>query len=168
MASSEVGLGTADTMRGAIIDAINTSTTSVFSVMANLEVVPGTPQDHPDPEPIDGVVALLGFTGGWVGTGMFYCKEKFACRLGAAMLMTEVEDVNSDVLDGVGEMANMVLGNFKEAMESHLGPLSLSLPTVVYGRNFSTRTAVRTKWTIVPFRAGDDAFEVRVCIKPKS
>jgi CheY-specific phosphatase CheX len=59
----------------------------------------------------------------------------------------------------------MILGNFKETMESHTGPLSLSVPTVVYGKNFSTRTALQAPWVIVPFQLGDEVFQVRVCIK---
>jgi CheY-specific phosphatase CheX len=83
------------------------------------------------------------------------------------MLMTEVNEVNADVLDGIGEMANMVLGNFKENMFRHTGALSLSIPTVVWGKNFSTRTSLRASWVIVPFTTGDDLFEVRVCMKNK-
>ncbi len=153
--------------RRTIINAVTTATTSVYSMMANLEVEPQEPEDHADPEPVNGVVAVLGFTGDWLGTGMLYCSERFACRVGSAMIMTEVSEVNGDVLDGIGEMANMILGNFKEAMETHVGPLQLSVPTVVYGKNFSTRTPLKAIWTIIPFKSGDETFEVRVCIKKK-
>ncbi len=123
--------------------------------------------DRPDPELLDGVVGLLGFTGGWVGTGMLFCEDHFACRVGSAMLMHECREINADVLDGIGEMANMILGNFKEEMEVLTGPLSLSVPTVVYGKNFSTRTAIHVPWIVVPFHLGDDVFQVRVCMKAR-
>jgi hypothetical protein len=38
-----------------------------------------------DPEPIHGVVALLSFSGPWIGSGMVVCTEQFACRIGSAM-----------------------------------------------------------------------------------
>jgi chemotaxis protein CheX len=154
--------------RNAIVAAVEEATRNVFSMMVNLEVAPQEPIDHPDPEPVDGVVALLGFTGGWIGTGMLFCSDRLACRIGSAMMMAEVHDINGDVLDGIGEMANMVLGNFKEAMEAHLGALTLSVPTVVYGKNFSTRTPVQASWTIVPFLVAQERFEVRVCLKQKN
>ena len=153
--------------RKAIVDAVSVATQTVCSMMLNLEVEVQPAIDQPDPAPVDGVVALLGFTGGWVGTGMVFCSEQFACRVGSAMLMTDVEKINAEILDGVGELANMVLGNFKEGMEPHTGPLSLSIPTVVYGKNFSTRTPIQASWVIVPFLVEGETFEVRVCMKQK-
>jgi CheY-specific phosphatase CheX len=153
--------------RDDIISAVNQATETVFSTMLAMTVQPQPALDRPDPELLDGVVGLLGFTGGWAGTGMLFCEDHFACRIGSAMLMHECKEVNSDVLDGIGEMANMILGNFKEAMEGRTGPLSLSVPMVVYGKNFSTRTPLQMPWIVVPFRIGEDVFQVRVCMKPK-
>ena len=56
--------------------------------------------------------------------------------MGANMLMTEASAVNEEVLDAMAELTNMVIGNVKTKLESQLGPLGLSIPTVVYGRNF--------------------------------
>ncbi len=57
------------------------------------------------------------------------------------MLMTEAPSVNEDVLDAVAELTNMIIGNVKTELEAQVGPLGLSIPTVVYGRNFQTKTA---------------------------
>jgi chemotaxis protein CheX len=153
--------------REAIIGAVNHATEAVFSTMLAMAVQVLPALDRPDPELLDGVVGLLGFTGGWVGTGMLFCEDHFACRVGSAMLMHECKEINADVLDGIGEMANMILGNFKEAIEDRTGPLSLSVPTVVYGKNFSTRTPIQVPWIVVPFQLDQDVFQVRVCIKPR-
>lgn len=153
--------------REAIIGAVNQATETVFSTMLGMAVQAQPALDRPDPELLDGVVGLLGFTGGWVGTGMLFCEDHFACRVGSAMLMHECKEINADVLDGIGEMANMILGNFKEAMEARTGPLSLSVPTVVYGKNFSTRTSIHVPSIIVPFQLDQDIFQVRVCMKPR-
>jgi chemotaxis protein CheX len=153
--------------REAIIGAVNRATETVFSTMLAMAVRAQPALDRPDPELLDGVVGLLGFTGGWVGTGMLFCADHFACRVGSAMLMHECKEINADVLDGIGEMANMILGNFKEEMESRTGPLSLSVPTVVYGKNFSTRTPIQVPWIVVPFQIDQDVFQVRVCMKPR-
>ena len=150
-----------------IVDAVRQATESVFLTMLALEVHVQPHQAIAQPEPLNGVVALVGFTGPWSGTGTLYCQEGFACKIGSAMLLTEIAEVNGDVLDGVGEVANMVMGNFKQSIESHTGPLGLSVPTIVYGKNFSTRSATKSDWLVVPFKAGDDVFEIRVWIKPK-
>jgi chemotaxis protein CheX len=150
-----------------IVDAVNRASESVFSTMLGMAVEAQPPISEHELELLDGVVGLIGFTGKWVGTGILFCTDRFACHIGSAMLMHECKEINADVLDGIGEMANMILGNFKESMESRTGPLSLSVPTVVYGKNFSTRTPLQAPWVIVPFHLGEDVFQVRVCIKRK-
>ena len=151
-----------------IVGAVQRATESVFSMMLNLPAEVQPPQIVPQPDPVDGVVALVGFAGPWAGTGVLFCDEDFACKMGSAMLMTEVAKINGDLLDGLSEVANMVLGNFKEGLESLTGPLQLSVPTVVYGKNFSTRSGIKAAWTLVPFKSADDGvFEVRVCMRQR-
>jgi hypothetical protein len=104
--------------RDAIIGAVNQSTETAFATMLAMSVHAQPALDRPDPELLDGVVGLIGFTRAWAGTGMLFCDDHFACRIGSAMLLHECKEINSNVLDGIGEMANMILGNFKEAMES--------------------------------------------------
>ncbi len=144
--------------------AIQSATSSVFSTLLNLEVSAGTAFQQTDPQPIDGVMALLGFTGNWVGTGIFYCQEKLACQLSSTMLMSPISEVNNDVLDGVGELANMIMGNLKDSLEPLIGGLGMSVPTVVYGRNFQTRSTMHRNWLVVHFTVGEDTFEIRVCL----
>ena len=144
--------------------AIQTATKSVVATVLNLEASPGHPSQQTDPPPLNGVMALLGFTGDWVGTGMFYCHEKLACHFSSIMLASQIVEVNNDVLDGMGELANMIMGNFKDLLEPLVGPIAMAVPTVVYGRNFQTRSAIHHNWTVAPFTVVGDAFEIRVCL----
>lgn len=113
----------------------------------------------------DGVVAMVTFAGEWVGAGMLCFDEHLACVVGGKMLMTEVEQVDADVLDGVGELANMILGNFKESIEPQTGPLTLSIPTVVFGKNFLARAGVHAPWIKRKYKSGEHTFEVWVSIQ---
>ena len=67
------------------------------------------------------------------------------------MLMTEYPAISEDVLDAVAEITNMIIGNVKTALENRLGSMLFSTPTVIYGRNFQTRSARNQEWTVVPF-----------------
>ena len=53
-----------------------------------------------------------------------------------------------------------------ETVESRLGAMGLSTPTVIYGRNFQTRSSGNQNWTVVPFALGEDRMCVQVCIAP--
>lgn len=150
-----------------VFAAIREATSVVFSTMLNIEVIPGVASEKVDPPPIDGVMAVLGVTGAWVGTGVFYCREKLALRLSSAMMLSEITALTGEVLDAIGELANMVIGNFKDLLEPLLGPLAMSIPTVVYGQNFLTHTTHQRHWLIVPFEVQGESFEIRICLTPK-
>jgi chemotaxis protein CheX len=78
------------------------------------------------------------------------------------------DSVNEDVLDAVAEVSNMIIGNVKTFLEDRLGSMALSIPTVVFGRNYQTRSAHVLQWTVVPFRSGGEIMEVRFCLMPGS
>jgi chemotaxis protein CheX len=80
--------------------------------------------------------------------------------------MQPYEAIDEEVLDAIGEVTNMVLGNVKTALEEELGPMGLSIPTVIYGRNFSTRSVAKSKWTVVPFSCEGERVEVHFCLAP--
>jgi chemotaxis protein CheX len=139
----------------------------VFSTMLGMEVAAGDPfVERVPPIPTEGVVALVGLAGQWVGTGSLFCSAAFACRISSQMLMTEIESVGEDVLDALAEVTNMIIGNVKTGIEEHLGPMGLSIPTVVFGRNFTARSAGEGEWTVFPFFNGEDRLDVKIYLVP--
>ncbi len=152
-----------------IVEAICAATGEVFSTMLCLEATAGTVYvENSAPAPMNGVVSLIGLAGSWVGTGNICCSAEFACRICTQLLMTEAPSVNQDVLDAVGEVTNMIIGNFKTVIEEILGPLGLSIPTVVFGHNFTTRSPGNSEWVVVPFHCEGEELLVKVCLAPAS
>ena len=134
-----------------MIEATHSAAAEVFSTMLGLEIEPcATHSDRACPSINDGVMAFVGITGPWVGNGIISCTAELACQLCAALLMTEAEAVTEEVLDAVGEIANMVIGNFKTAAETVVGPLGLTVPTVIYGKNFISRSLGNNDWIVMP------------------
>lgn len=151
----------------AIPELLVENTQKVFSVMLGMEVAPLPVQTQRYLEgPEGGVVSLIGMVGGWIGSGSLCCSSEVACKISGRLLMAEYDSVNEDVLDAVGELTNMIIGNFKDEAEPLLGPLALNTPTVVYGRNFRARNLAGTLWTTVPFETEYGNLEVKVCIAP--
>ena len=145
------------------------STESVFSTMLGLEVKAGEPRiAHGNMGPSFGVAALVGLAGPWIGNGSVDCSATLACRIAGAMLASEYDSINDDVLDAMGEVANMIIGNIKTSAEAMVGPLDLSIPTVVYGRNFTTRSQRQNQWTVVPFQCQGEEFQIQVMLIPNS
>jgi len=143
------------------------STNRVFSVMLGISATPGPVQSQDNVEGGESrILALLGFTGAWSGTGCVCCTPDLALKISGTMLMSEFSEVNDDVLDAIGEIANMVIGNFKDGVSSTLGQLALTVPTVIFGRNVRARNLNGQGWITVPFDCDGQLLEVKVCLGP--
>jgi chemotaxis protein CheX len=150
-----------------IESAIRYSVVEVFSTMLTGAIVPGeVSREHASPETAEGIVSFIGIAGRWSGTGSIACSSAVACRICTQMLMTEATSLNEDVLDAVAELTNMIIGNVKSSLERHLGDLGLSIPTVVFGRNFKTKTGGSIEWIVTKFNWDEDEFTVKMCLAP--
>jgi chemotaxis protein CheX len=155
--------------REELVHAIRAATGEVFTTMLNLSVTPGDVfVEKEEAVPSSGVVSLIGLAGSWVGSGSLACSEGCAARIASALLMTPYAAINEDVLDAVAEVTNMIIGNVKTALESRLGAMGLSTPTVIYGHNFQTRSSGNQEWTVVPFALEEDRMCVQMCIAPNA
>src|SRR5690242_2807037 len=148
-----------------IIGSLCAATSEVFTVMLGVEVANGDACEEREPPPCaDTLMSLIGLAGDWTGTGGIRCSATTACRMASALLMCECESVDSAVLDAVAEITNMIIGNFKLLIEPKTGQLGLSIPSVVYGRNYTLRNGTSRAWTVVPFTFGGESFQVRICM----
>jgi len=135
--------------------------------MLALEIVNGEAYVETEAAPSsEGVVALIGLAGEWVGTASLSCSAPFACRIASQMLMMDAQSVDGEVLDAVAEVANMIIGNVKTGLEQDLGPIGMSIPTIIFGKNFSARSAGNEEWLTVPFTCEGERIEVKFCLAP--
>lgn len=158
---------TREEMNTLVDKTVRSAVENVCGTMLGCEVVVGKTRQigHPLQES-DGVVALLGMAGPWVGTGALTCKPELACKLAGAFLLTEYDTVNDDVLDAVAELANMVIGNLKVAIEEEVGEMGLSTPTTIFGASFTTKIGGSEEWTLIPVEVCGGELLVQICILP--
>jgi chemotaxis protein CheX len=150
-----------------LVSKIRRATDDVFSTMLGMTATPDEAYSAGgDDQSFDGVVALVGLTGTWVGSARMACSAQLACKLAGAMLAAEYSAVNEDVLDTISELTNMIVGNVKSALEDELGPLGLSIPTVIYGRNYRARSAGVNEWLVAPFGCEGERLEIRFALMP--
>ena len=149
-----------------LVAMITQSTAEVCQMMLDLNVAAEEAYtDQTAPSPCDGITSFIGLAGKWAGTGGISCTAKSACKMSSRLLMGEFSSVDDEVLDAIAEITNMIIGNVKTRLEEALGPMGLSVPTVIYGRNFMRRTT-GNEWIVVPFRWEGDRFEVQICLAP--
>jgi chemotaxis protein CheX len=150
-----------------IVNEIRAAAEEVFSTMLNLELrFAESYCDKRPAHPLDGVICLIGLAGKWTGTGTLSCSAEFACRIASQMLMTEYVQVDAEVLDAVAEIANMILGNVKTAIERSLGTMGMSIPTVIFGKNFLAKSCGDETWSVAVFDCEGQRLEVKLFLKP--
>ncbi|MGA2134231.1 MAG: chemotaxis protein CheX [Bryobacteraceae bacterium] len=152
--------------REQIVSEIRSAAEEVFATMLNAELnFVGAYLDSRPAHPVDGVICLIGMAGQWTGTGTLSCSAEFACRIASLMLMSEYSTVDSEVLDAVAEIANMVLGNVKTALERTLGAMGMSIPTAIFGKNFLAKSFGDESWSVVAFDCQGQRLEVKLFLK---
>ena len=150
-----------------LAESLSGAVQNVFSTMLGVTIGPGVMTfEDGAPDAQDGVLAFIGVAGNWAGTGCVSCSPALACRVCSQMLMTEAPAVNEEVLDAVAELTNMIIGSVKNDLERELGTLGLSIPTVVFGKNFRAKSAGHAEWVVRRFQWDSETFEVRMCLAP--
>jgi chemotaxis protein CheX len=151
--------------RDTVVSDICAACQEVFATMLGVEVTAGEPYVQKNvPGSAEGVMSMIGLAGPWTGAGSIVCSAECACKLASFLLMTEYPAINDEVLDAVAELTNMIVGSFKTLIEPRTGPLGLSIPSVVYGRNFTVRNGTSDEWTVIPFYCGEHQLEIRTCL----
>lgn len=149
--------------------AIRASTEEVFATMLGASI---NFDESAKSDPDSGMMALVGVTGSWSGAGTLLCSPGLGNRASAAMFMSEDSSdpnaINDEVLDAVAELTNMIVGNIKNTLETHVGPMAISIPSVVYGRNFHFRSLTGKIIAGAAFRWDSEPLEVRVVLAPTS
>jgi chemotaxis protein CheX len=106
-----------------------------------------------------GLVAMVGMAGPVSGSGCLCFSKSFGCYAASRFLMAEYSDVNDEVLDAVAEIANMIVGGLKTALEEDLGPMGLSIPTVVFGENYMTRSPSMVQRMVLSFGCSEEGIQ---------
>jgi len=103
----------------------------VFGVMADIVIEPSDKHWPPGEEL---VTAAIYFTEPWKGAMMIECVLSLAFEFTARLMSVPLPTtVDADVCDSLGELVNMIAGNFKALMPPQTG---ISIPSVVKGRDY--------------------------------
>ena len=81
------------------------------------------------------VAALVSFMGKYHGIIGVFCSKDFSLKVASSMLMEEMTEFTTEVIDGIGELSNMIAGNVKTKIAADYGEMELSIPMVLVANN---------------------------------
>ncbi len=136
-------------------------TQEVFQSMLSLEVSSGESLEKISNTHSNTVSGMVGMTGLFKGALAIHASIEVAKKITGQMLFDEVDEVNEDVLDAMGEMANMLAGNMKTALSNNGKDIELSIPSAVSGEKYSLDIKDSGEHLVVPFTSDIGSFEVQ-------
>jgi chemotaxis protein CheX len=140
-------------MKVEYINPFITSLAMAFQTMLGCEVERGTLSLKESDTPLHDYSGVIGLSGRAVGTVVVSLSKNVAMQATSAMLMTPADEVSEkEIVDAVGELANMVAGAAKARLEGY--ELSVSLPSVITGKAHTVRFPSNVTPICVPFQTG--------------
>ena len=144
-----------------IINAYVTSATNALETMADVKVNERQqPYLKEDGNPLFDVSASIGVTGAYLGAVSVNFSKEIACTVASNMLGEDHTDTDENVLDAIGEIANMVAGGAKAQGLNY----KISLPTVSSGENIQHRFSPDIPTIVIPFDTDIGTFSLEVCL----
>ena len=83
------------------------------------------------------ITSMVGLAGKLCGVLSVRCDAKSAALMTSKMLGIKVDKVGAEMSDAMGEIANMVAGNFKNKISGLGDGCMLSPPTVITGSDYN-------------------------------
>jgi chemotaxis protein CheX len=137
-------------------EVLECATLEVFDMMAGVRLTPYlAPPPDPSPESASqrqsGQTAIVGMAGVLCAITTIHCSAETAIRLASKMAGDVAAKDPNIVSDALGELCNMVAGNFKAKIPTLSDHCMLSVSTVISGENYALQSAEPSESLTVPF-----------------
>ena len=144
------------------------STQEIFSSMIMMDAAPGEPFMRKHEVMKHSISGLIGLAGATKGMLAIHLSTQTALLITEAFLGMAVDEINDDVCDAIGELANMVAGNIKSALDPKGTDIKLSMPSAVYGEEYSVDCLADAQSIAVPFTVEGNSFLVELQLRQEN
>jgi len=152
-------------METEVQEMVVAATGEIFETMLFTEVLAGEPLGDEPAVIASDVTAQIAMSGHISGIVSLHLPAALALELVSTLTAAEFAEVNDQVCDGVGEIANMIAGSMKTKLGDLERQADISIPTVVRG----TMEWLHVKGAkaefprvIIPFRTDAHTFHVDI------
>jgi chemotaxis protein CheX len=115
-----------------------------------------------------GLSAVVGFGGKISGFVAIHLSPTSACTLATSLLGMSFEEMDEIVADAMGEMVNMIAGGLKKYASQNEDLFKISVPSIVYGMDYSTHTPKNAERLTMGIQAGSCSFSVQLVYAHRS
>jgi len=144
---------------------ITDATTEIFETMIMVDIIAGDPITEKINNFKCSVSGVIGLAGSCKGMLAIHLPDKVAMSITGSFLGMDVTEVDDDVTDAIGELANMVAGNIKMILDEAGNNVTVSIPSCVHGEEYTMDTVSDSQRVVIPFNIDSGQFLVELQIK---
>ena len=137
-------------------------TIEVLKTMAFVNPRPGKPYLKKNNLAKGDVTGIIGLTGAIKGSLALSFSTGSILKIVSNMLGEEMTSLNSEIIDAVGEITNMVSGAARKRIEAMGFSIYASIPTVVSGKDHSVMHVLGEPSIVIPFEMEEGPFVVDI------
>jgi chemotaxis protein CheX len=150
------------------VDYINPfieATINTFQTMAN--VVPTREKVFlkGEGEEVYGVSGIIGLGGEAIGSVVLNFPEPAAIAAVSRFVGEEFPSITAGVVDGVGELTNIIAGDAKNRLMQKGYKFEIGLPKIVTGRNYITAQKTSVPCIVISFTSEMGKFSIEVSLR---
>jgi chemotaxis protein CheX len=141
-------------MSGADIEfaqIITSTAEEIFATMVFLDLTPSVPLTEGKEDLGCYVTAMIGLSGDFNAMLGVHCPASVGMAIGGAMLGMDLDEVDDDTKDALGEITNMLAGGLKEAFAAKEVDLQLAIPTTISGNSYKLSAPSGSNRIMIPF-----------------
>jgi chemotaxis protein CheX len=166
-ALQELGLGQKRSLDIEFVNPFLEATLRVLEVQANVKAKAGKvclkKADSDFHADISGIIGIV--SDGFNGSVVISFPEQTFLKIMSSMLGDEFTEINKDILDGAGEITNMIFGQAKISLNEKGYGIKTALPSVVHGKNHMLSSQNNGgPVVIIPFESMVGGFHVEICL----
>ena len=143
-----------------IQEKIVDSVVEIFSSMVMMDVSSKGEVDAGTINLNDSISGVIGLAGTHKGCLAIHLPNDVAMAITGNFLGMEVVEINEDVEDAVGELANMLGGNVKSILSEKGRDIELSMPTTISGREYDFQPTKVVDRVVLAFECDAGRFNV--------
>jgi len=132
------------------------TTRDIFSTMIMMELRDESPLTESVDHFHDSISGMVGFAGIYSGALSIHCPLSLARKITSSMLGMECDEIDDDINDALGEIANMLGGGIKHMLSTSGLDVKLSTPTVISGENYKVKSLSDSSSVVIPFFREDE------------
>jgi len=155
-------------MKAELINPFIESTLNVLSTMAQTNAAAAAPFVKSDKKTWGVVSGIIGMAGAALeGNLVISFDEKCILDIVSKMLMEQFTEINSDVIDAVGEITNMITGGTKKLLSEKGFQFEMAIPVMIKGTGIELTQLGSTPVVCIPFTTEAGKFMIEANLSPK-